>query len=120
MVLTYQQLVDEARARVQAIGVDEVARWQREGKAFVLIDVREDREWEGGHAAGAVHCGRGVLEKEAPKLVPDPQATVVVMCGGGGRCVLGADTLQRMGYADVRVMEAGLKGWVGAGQPVER
>lgn len=84
----------------------------------VVIDVREDREWAAGHVPGAVHCARGVLERDIERLVPDQATPLVLYCGGGYRSVLAADALQRMGYGDVTSMAGGWRAYVVAGGPV--
>ncbi len=85
-----------------------------------LIDVREDREFATGHAAGASHLARGVLERDIEQRVPDPATPLYLYCGGGYRSILAADTLQQMGYTNVHSVIGGWRGWQDAGAPVER
>jgi rhodanese-related sulfurtransferase len=85
----------------------------------VLIDVREDNEWEAGHAEGAKHMGRGVIERDIVNTIPDKNAELVLYCGGGFRSALAADMLQKMGYTNVYSMAGGWKAWKEAGAPTE-
>lgn len=112
-------LVDDAKTRVREIDVAAVLALRAAGTAFWLVDVREDREWELGHMPGAVHLGRGVLERDVETVIPDKHARIVLTCGGGYRSALAADNLQRMGYADVTSLAGGWRAWKDAGAPVE-
>jgi len=103
-------IVDSIRDRVIEITPAEVQELLRTGGAKV-VDVREDREWAAGHVAGAVHLGKGVIERDIEAAVPDPATPVVLYCGGGYRSALAADSLQRMGYTNVRSMAGGWRGW---------
>lgn len=114
----FLRLVDEARTRVREVTVDEARR--RAAAGARLIDVREDLEWAAGHAAGAEHLGKGVIERDVETRVPDPDAELVLYCGGGYRSVLAADALQRMGYTNVWSVAGGWRAWQEAGAPVER
>jgi rhodanese-related sulfurtransferase len=84
-----------------------------------LIDVREDNEWQAGHAAGAQHMGRGIIERDIEQAIPDKQAELILYCGGGFRSALAADNLQRLGYTNVYSMDGGWKAWKESGAPVE-
>jgi rhodanese-related sulfurtransferase len=108
-------LVDEAKQHVQEIAVDEVLARQRGGKAFHLVDVREDGEWAAGHAKGAEHLGRGVIERDIRKAIPDKAAPIVLYCGGGFRSALAAESIQKMGYTNVRSMAGGWSEWLARG-----
>ncbi len=113
-------LVDAARARIQETDVDAVRARQEAGDdAFVLVDVRERDEWDGGHLPGAVHLGKGVIERDVEAAIPDADAEIVLYCGGGFRSALAADALRQMGYTDVTSMDGGWKAWTGAGYPTE-
>ena len=114
----FQRLVDEVRPRVREVGVDEARARQAAGA--LLVDVREEREWAAGHAAGAAHLGKGVIERDIEARVPDRAAEVLLYCGGGYRSVLAADALQRMGYTNVASVAGGWRAWQDAGAPVER
>jgi len=113
-------IVDDAKSRIREMGVDEVLVRRQAGDAFQLIDVREDREWEAGHAEGASHIGRGVLERDIETLIPAKDAPIVLYCGGGFRSALAADNLQKMGYTNVISMDGGIRAWREAGYPIER
>ena len=112
-------LVDEARSRVRETTVADVRERLDRGDAGTLVDVREDREWDAGHLPGAVHVGKGVIERDAETVFPDPEAPLVLYCGGGFRSALAADALGRMGYTNVVSMNGGFRGWTDAGGPVE-
>jgi rhodanese-related sulfurtransferase len=113
----FLKLVNDARPRVHEIDVEEARARQAAGAR--LIDVREDLEYAAGHAAGAEHLGKGVIERDAETRIPDKDAEIVLYCGGGYRSVLAADALQRMGYTNVHSMAGGWRAWQEAGAPVE-
>ena len=87
---------------------------------LVLIDVREDNEWAAGHAAGAIHLGKGIIERDIETEIPDKSTTLVLYCGGGYRSALAADALQKMGYTTAISLDGGWRAWVEAGLPVEK
>ena len=105
----FLKIVNEARPRVTEITVDQVRERLRQNPKAVLMDVREDIEWQNGHAAEAVHLGKGVLERDLEKLFPDPDAEIIMYCGGGYRSVLTCDVAQRMGYRKVSSLIGGYK-----------
>jgi rhodanese-related sulfurtransferase len=111
-------LVNDAKSRVKEIGIEEYKSMPREG--HLLIDVREDNEWAAGHAAGAIHLGKGIIERDIETKVPDKSATMVLYCGGGFRSALVADALQKMGYKNPISLDGGWRGWNEAGLPVEK
>ena len=113
-------LVDDAKSRVREIDMDEYRRWREAGDTHLLVDVREDSEWSAGHAAGAVHLGKGVIERDIEKTVPDKLTKMVLYCGGGFRSALAADALQKMGYGNVYSLDGGWRAWQSAGLPEER
>ena len=116
----FLKLVNEARPRVKEITVDETrARLTLNPKA-VLLDVREDSEWVSGHAAQAVHLGKGILERDLEKTVPELETEIIMYCGGGYRSVLTADAAQRMGYRNVSSLIGGYKGLVAAKWPMAK
>jgi rhodanese-related sulfurtransferase len=115
----FLKLVEEAKRRIREISVEETLERLEEDANVHLIDVREDREWEAGHAAGAIHLGKGVIERDIERLIPDQSTELILYCGGGYRSALAADTLQRMGYYDVSSMAGGWKAWKEAGAPIE-
>ena len=108
-------LVDAAKRGVKEITVDEVLARQKAGQALHLIDVREDREWAAGHAVGAEHLGRGVIERDIRSAVPALDALLVLYCGGGFRSALAAESIQKMGYTNVSSMAGGWSEWVARG-----
>lgn len=114
----FAEVVTRAKDRVQEQDVDEVRARQEAGEAFTLVDVREDREWVTAHVAGATHLGKGVLERDIEKTVPDPDTPIVLYCGGGARSALAAESLQRMGYTHVVSMAGGFSDWKSKGYPV--
>ena len=116
----FLKVVADARGRVAECTVADVVARRGRGEAFTLIDVREEGEYAAGHAPGAVHIGKGVIERDIETQVPDPAAPVVLYCGGGYRSVLAAEVLGRMGYTNVESMQGGWTGWTQAGQPVQR
>lgn len=115
----FLKLCEETRARVKEVSTDEVARRLESGDAFHLIDVREESEVARGRIKGAKHMGRGVLERDIEKTIPDTAADIVLYCGGGFRSALSAETLQRMGYTNVQSMAGGWREWTGKKLPVE-
>ena len=115
----FLKLVDDAKSRVREVDVDETRRKLESGKAK-LIDVREESEWEAGHARGAQHLGKGVIERDIEDRVPDKKAELILYCGGGFRSALSADNLQKMGYTNVSSMAGGWRAWQAAGAPVDK
>ncbi|MFN0066084.1 MAG: rhodanese-like domain-containing protein [Limisphaerales bacterium] len=114
----FLKLVTGAKARIHEVTPDEArARLAANPKA-VLLDVREDHEWQAGHAVEATHLGKGVLERDLEKLVPDPAAEIIMYCGGGFRSALTCDAAQRMGYTNVHSLAGGYKALVTAGWPI--
>ena len=116
----FLKLVNEARARVRETTVDEVhARRTRGDTSFLLIDVREESEWAAGHISGAMHLGKGIIERDIESLVPDHEREIILYCGGGFRSALAADALQQMGFRRVVSMDGGWRAWKEKGYPVE-
>lgn len=115
----FLKIVNDVRARVRETNVAAIYERLRRGDAFLLVDVREDSEWERGHLPGATHLGKGVIERDVEKVIPDLNAEIVLYCGGGYRSALAADALQRMGYTNVSSMDGGYRGWLDAGHAVE-
>jgi len=100
--------------------VADVKRRSDAGEKFLIVDVREDNEWAKGHLPGAIHLGRGIIERDIEQRVPDTNAKLILYCGGGFRSALVADNLQKMGYHNVESMDGGWKGWLEAGLPIAR
>jgi rhodanese-related sulfurtransferase len=115
----FLKLVDDAKSRVREVSVEDARRKLETEKAKV-IDVREESEWAAGHARGAEHIGKGVIERDIEARVPDKNAEIILYCGGGFRSALSADNLQKMGYKNVTSMAGGWRAWQDAGAPVER
>jgi rhodanese-related sulfurtransferase len=116
----FLQLVNEARPRVKEITVEEARARLTRNPQVILMDVREDHEWAAGHAAQAIHLGKGILERDLEKTVPDRAAEVLMYCGGGYRSILTADAAQRMGYTNVRSLIGGYKALVTDGWPMKQ
>lgn len=108
-------LVNDAKSRVRECTVQDVSAKLDRKDAFVLVDVREDHEWNEGRIPGAVHLGRGILERDAEAKFPDKNAEIVLYCGGGFRSALAADNLQKLGFTKVLSMDGGIRGWRDAG-----
>jgi rhodanese-related sulfurtransferase len=107
----FLNLVNDAKTRVREVTVAETQQRMSENKDVKLIDVREDNEWNEAHAAGAIHLGKGVIERDIEKTVPDKDAELILYCGGGYRSALATDSLQKMGYTNVWSMAGGWKAW---------
>jgi len=110
-------LVQDAKTRIRETTVDEIKARQERGERFLLVDVREESEYAKGHIPGAIHLGKGILERDIEQWVPDPNTEIVLYCGGGFRSALAADALQKMGYNDVLSMDGGMRGWRDKGYP---
>ena len=113
-------LVNEAKKRVKETTVADVKRRLDAGEKIVLVDVREESEWGRGHLPGAVHLGKGIIERDIEQRVPDTNAKLILYCGGGFRSALSADNLQKMGYSNVESMDGGWKGWLEADFPTQK
>jgi len=116
----FLKIVDDARTRVRETTVDEVKKRLDRGDKFMLVDVREESEYAKDHLPGAVHLGKGVIERDIEARVPDLQAEMVLYCGGGFRSALAADNLQKMGYTNVISMDGGIRGWREKGFPLTK
>jgi rhodanese-related sulfurtransferase len=114
----FLQLVADAKTRVRETTTDEVKARLDRGEKFLLVDVREESEWAKDHLPGAVHAGKGVIERDIEELAPDPATPMVLYCGGGFRSALAADNLQKMGYSDVISMDGGIRDWRQKGYPL--
>ncbi len=112
-------LIEEARPRVKEIGIAEYGERLMRREQHVLIDVREDHEWARGHLPGAMHLGRGIIERDIESCFASRSTPIVCYCGGGYRTILVCDSLQKMGYTNVVSLAGGFRGWQAAGLPVE-
>ncbi|HEV7682136.1 MAG TPA: rhodanese-like domain-containing protein [Pyrinomonadaceae bacterium] len=116
----FLKLVNNSKSRIREVTVDETKARMRADNGVRLIDVREDDEWRAGHAAGAEHLGKGIIERDIESTVPDKGAEVILYCGGGFRSALAADVLQQMGYTNVFSMAGGWKAWKDSGAPINK
>ena len=115
----FLRLVEDAKSRIREVTVDDVKRDREANADLVLVDTREESEWAAGHAAGAIHLGKGIIERDVEKTIQGADKKIVLYCGGGYRSALAADTLQRMGYTNVFSMAGGWRAWNGGDMPVE-
>ncbi len=116
----FLRVVDDAKSRVHEITVDQLRERLAANPGLVLLDVREDHEWVAGHAAQAQHLGKGIVERDIETKHPDPEAEIVMYCGGGYRSVLSCDMAKKMGYRNVHSLVGGYKGLVAAGWEIVR
>ena len=107
----FLKIVNDAKSRIKETNVDEVKSRLDRGEKFMLVDVREESEFSKDHLPGAIHLGKGVIERDVEARIPDLNTPVVLYCGGGFRSALAADTLQKMGYTSVLSMDGGVRGW---------
>lgn len=115
----FLMLVNAAKSRVQEVSVDETLRRLESNPQAKLVDVREDHEWDEAHAAGSVHLGKGIIERDVEVTIPDKTTEVILYCGGGYRSALAADALQEMGYTNIFSMAGGWKAWKAADAKTE-
>ena len=116
----FLKIVDDARTRIRETNVDAIRARLDRGDKFVLVDVREESEFAKDHLPGAIHMGKGVIERDVEMKVPDLNAEMVLYCGGGFRSALAADNLQKMGYTNVISMDGGIREWREKGYPLTR
>ena len=116
----FLRLVNDSKTRIQEVTVAETQARMLENPNAKLIDVREDNEWEAAHASGAVHMGKGIIERDIENVVPDKTTELILYCGGGYRSALAADVLQNMGYTNVSSMAGGWKAWQESGAKTEK
>jgi len=115
----FLKLVNDSKSRIKEVTVAETRERVAANPQAKLIDVREDNEWDAAHAAGAIHLGKGIIERDIEETVPDKSAELILYCGGGFRSALAADVLQNMGYTNVYSMAGGWKAWKDSGAAVE-
>ena len=116
----FLKLVNDARARVKECGIDDVKKRLGAGERFALVDVREESEFGAGHLPGAIHLGKGIIERDIEARIPGTDTKLILYCGGGFRSALAADNLQKMGYTNVESMDGGWKGWLAEGHPTQK
>ena len=115
----FLKLVNDAKRGVSEISVAEARARLAANPKIILLDVREDHEWQKGHAAEAMHLGRGILERDLEKMFPDPNTEIIMYCGGGFRSALTCEAAQKMGYRNVHSLIGGYKGMMAAGWPMK-
>jgi len=115
----FLKIVNDAKSRVKQVDIDSYKAMLSGGQTPLLVDVREDREYAAGHAVGAVHIGKGVIERDIEAKVPEHDTPMVLYCGGGFRSALAADTLQTMGYTNVISLDGGWRAIQASGLPIE-
>jgi rhodanese-related sulfurtransferase len=113
----FLNLVRDAKKRIKEEDVRTTKKKLDAGEKMILVDVREESEWARGHIPNAVHLGKGIIERDIEKTIPEKGATVVLYCGGGFRSALAAENLQKMGYTNVISMDGGWREWTQAGFP---
>jgi rhodanese-related sulfurtransferase len=116
----FLKIVAEAKSRVKETTVEDVKKRREAGEKFLLVDVREESEWANGHVTDAIHLGKGIIERDIEKLIPDTSSKVILYCGGGYRSALAADNIQKMGYSNVESMDGGYRAWTEAGLPTAK
>ncbi len=114
----FLQIVNDAKGRIEEVGVNDVKSRLDHQEAFFLLDVREESEYAAGHLPKALHLSKGVLERDIEGVIPDLGAQIILYCGGGFRSALAAENLQRMGYKTVISMDGGFRDWREAGFPI--
>ncbi len=114
----FLKLVKDAKTRVKEEDYRAIKKKLDSGEKLIIVDTREDNEWARGHIPGAIHLGKGVIERDIEKAIPDKDAPIVLYCGGGYRSALAADNLQKMGYRNVTSMDGGWRGWTESGYSV--
>lgn len=116
----FLKLVDDAKRNIRQTTVSAVAERLERGEQLLLVDTREDNEWQAGRIRGAIHIGKGVIERDIEAKIPDKTREIILYCGGGFRSALAAEALQKMGYTNVVSMDGGIRGWRAAGLPEDK
>lgn len=111
----FEKIAADAQSRITEISADSLKPRLAAAKSFHLVDVREESEWAKGHLPHAIHLGKGIIERDIEKTIPDTGAEIILYCGGGYRSALAADNLQKMGYTNVKSLAGGFRGWTEAG-----
>jgi rhodanese-related sulfurtransferase len=115
----FLKIVADAKSRIRECTVEDVRKRLESGEKLTLVDVREESEYAAGHLPGAIHLGKGVIERDIETKIPDPTVELILYCGGGFRSALAADNIQKMGYSNVVSMDGGWRSWNEAGLPTE-
>ena len=105
------EIVKDAKSRIKEISMTDFKQQHGDNNSYTLIDVREESEWLKGNIPGAIHLGKGIIERDIEKVIPDTNALIILYCGGGSRSALSADNLQKMGYNNVYSLESGYRGF---------
>jgi rhodanese-related sulfurtransferase len=116
----FLKIVADAKTRIREISIDQSRAWLAQNPKIVLLDVREDSEWNAGHAAEALHLGKGILERDLEKMIPDVNTEIIMYCGGGFRSALACDAAQKMGYRSVHSFIGGYKAMKESGWPIAK
>ena len=116
----FLELVNAAKSRIREVDIERYKQMVSARDPHFLIDVREDGEWAAGHAAGSIHLGKGIIERDIESKVPDKETTLVLYCGGGFRSALAGDALRQMGYSNVISLDGGWRAYQSSGLPVEK
>ncbi len=116
----FLRIVEDARKRIREVSIDDVKARLDRGEQFLLVDVREESEYAKDHLPGAIHLGKGIIERDIEERVPELDTPLVLYCGGGYRSALAADNLQKMGYTHVLSMDGGIRGWREKSFPLTR
>src|SRR2546426_2616910 len=116
----FLKIVEDAKTRIRELTIQDVQAKLARNERFHLVDVREESEWAAGHLPRAIHLGKGVIERDIERCIPDTNAEIVLYCGGGFRSALAAESLAKMGYTNVSSMDGGFRAWMEAGLPIER
>ena len=116
----FLEIVEDSKRRIRETTVDDVRSKLDKRENFLLVDVREESEWTKDHLPGAIHLGKGIIERDIEERVPDLNAQIVLYCGGGFRSALAADSLRKMGYRNVLSMDGGIREWREKGFPLSR
>ena len=116
----FLKIVNDSKKRIKEIDFRDIKKSLDAGEKFILVDTREDNEWQRGHIPNAIHLGKGIIERDIEAAIPDKSAPLVLYCGGGFRSALAADNLQKMGYKNVVSMDGGWRGWTEAGFPTAK
>jgi rhodanese-related sulfurtransferase len=116
----FLKIVQDAKARIREVTVDQVKSKLDSKERFHLVDVREESEWAKDHLPKAIFLGKGIIERDIEEKIPETGAEIILYCGGGYRSALAADNLQKMGYTNVYSMDGGVRGWREKNYPLEK